>query len=170
MKTPLPLPSTDELRRLFDLDEQTGQLIRRIRNDVPARINKRFSGKVAGYTDSRGYIQVGIGRTLFLAHRIVWKMVHGDEPAELDHINNDPSDNRPCNLRRADRSENVANRRKRRKKVLPKGVFATPSGNYYASIRMRGVTTRLGTFSTVERAQAAYGKAAAEIHGEFART
>lgn len=167
-RIPVPLPSQADLLRLFTLRED-GVLIRNWQADVPLRINKRCAGKPAGYTNKLGYIQVGIGPVLFLAHRIVWKMTHGTEPPELDHINNNPSDNRPANLREASRSENTINRRRKAGKTLPKGVHLTNCGRFTAQIRTQGVVQRLGNFTTPEAAHDAYRAAATAQHGEFAR-
>ncbi|WP_220386166.1 HNH endonuclease signature motif containing protein, partial [Klebsiella pneumoniae] len=57
------------------------------------------SGSVCGYKRKDGYIRVKVDGALVMAHRIVWKMLHGDEPSFIDHINGDRSDNRPKNLR-----------------------------------------------------------------------
>lgn len=154
---------------MFDLNIETGILVRKWRDDIPRKINKRCAGKVAGYITKRGYIQVGIGYSLVLAHRIVWKMVHDEEPAELDHINGDPSDNRPCNLRVATRHQNLCNRAGKRGRDLPKGVRVNPFGNYLAQIQIDGKTVHLGTFGTVDEARAAYRSAATKHFGEFAR-
>lgn len=165
-----PLPSKDELQRLFILNAETGVLIRKWRDDIPNKINKRCAGKEAGYKSKRGYVQVGIGFTLFLAHRIVWKMVHDEEHAELDHINGDGSDNRPANLRPATRSQNLSNRGGKVGRDLPKGVRRNPFGSFLAQIQDNGRTIHLGTFKTIDEARAAYWSAATERHGEFARS
>lgn len=115
-------------------------------------------------------MQVSVGDGLALAHRVIWKMVYGTEPAEIDHRDGDPSNNRLSNLREATRSQNLANRRKRHGKLLPKGVQATPHGRFRAEIHARGKTLSLGNFQTPEEAAHAFQVAASAMHGEFART
>lgn len=64
-------------------------------------------------TDRNRYL-VGIGYHTYFAHRIVF-FIHNpdmDQQLEIDHINGDTSDNRICNLRVANRSENRCNTRK----------------------------------------------------------
>lgn len=163
-----PLPTQEELRQLFMLDEATGVLVRRHNPNIPDRMNKRCAGKPTGCPNTRGYLQVGIGQELFLAHRIIWKMVHGTEPERIDHRDMNPNNNRPDNLRAADHSQNLCNRARVKNKELPKGVFKKRN-KFLAKITTRGITTYLGTFSTVEEAAAAYAAAAKVLHGEFGR-
>ena len=47
----------------------------------------------------------------YLAHRIAWKIYYGEEPpALIDHIDQDPLNNRISNLRKATRSLNAMNK------------------------------------------------------------
>ncbi|WWT39873.1 putative HNH endonuclease [Microcystis phage Mwe-JY08] len=169
-RTPVPLPPREELQRVFLYSPSSGELIWRARDDVPRRVRKRFAGKPAGHKSNRGYVQVWAWGRLYLAHRIVWKMHHGDEPAILDHIDGDPANNRIENLRPASQVQNQANRKRTRGRELPKGVRRTTAGNFLAVITARGHRGRyLGTFPTVEQAQAAYFREAQAAHGEYAR-
>ncbi|MAD95797.1 MAG: hypothetical protein CMB99_00575 [Flavobacteriaceae bacterium] len=103
------LPSVTELHELFTLDLTTGRLFWKEREDNP-QFNAKFAGKEAGSVDERGYVRVQIGRgNVCLAHRIIYKMVEGEEPVMLDHINRDKSDNRLTNLRAANNSINKRN-------------------------------------------------------------
>ena len=163
------LPSQEELRRMFALDAETGTLVRRWRDDIAEKINKRVAGKKTGYVTKRGYVQVGIDAKLYYAHQIVWKMVHGEDVTELDHINGDRSDNRLANLRPATRSQNLSNRGRKVGKTLPKGVRQNPFGRYLAQIQINRRTVHLGTFTTIDEAHAAYRTAATETFGQFAR-
>lgn len=170
MADPISLPSRDDLLRMFGYNADTGILTRKWRDDIPQKINKRCAGKMAGHRSKRGYVQVGIGPTLFLAHRIVWKMVHDEEPSELDHVNGDRSDNRLANLRKATRSENLSNRGRKPGKALPKGVKRSASAaTFHAEIHVCGRTVYLGSFKDVASAHAAYCAAAIHHYGEFAR-
>jgi len=64
--------------------------------------------------------------------KIVFCLYHGRWPKkgyDVDHINNKPWDNRPCNLREGTKSENATNRRLfRRSKSGIKGVFKAKKG------------------------------------------
>jgi len=94
-----------------------------------------------------------------------------DVPAKLvvDHRNGNTLDNRKENLRVCTQGENILNSRVRhnKKEGLPKGV--TRHGKKYAArIRKDNMTSYLGTFIYIEDAEAAYKKAAEELHGQFA--
>jgi hypothetical protein len=49
-----------------------------------------------------------------------------------------------------------------------KGVWMTRQGEYVAEIRVAGQKTYLGCFETLEKANAAYLKAAKKVFGPFA--
>jgi hypothetical protein len=88
----------------------------------------------------------------------------------VDHINGDSLDNRRCNLRIANKSQNAANGVLRRDSTNPfKGICRSKSGNaWVARIRSMGKQIHLGTFRTAEDAHEAYKKAAKVVFGEFA--
>lgn len=164
------LPSQSELRRLFDYQPDTGLLIWKPRPEMDARWRGRFEGKVAGHVSKRGYVQVQVGGRLALAHRVIWKWLHDEEPPEVDHRDTDRSNNRELNLRASTRSQNLANRKARPCRTLPKGVQLTAHGRYRAEMHADGKTIHIGNYSTPELASAAFAKAVAERHGEFARS
>lgn len=164
-----PLPSCERLHELFSLDERTALLVRKAAPGMLPRIAKRFAGKPAGHVNALGYVQVLIDGRSYLAHRIIWKMIHGSEPEVVDHVDGDPSNNRPENLRAATQALNVRNSRRKAGKGLPKGVHATAEGRFRAEITADGARQRLGHFSTPEAAHEAYRSAAIAQHGAFAR-
>jgi hypothetical protein len=58
-----------------------------------------------------GYRTVNIMGLNYLAHRVVWSIVHGANPLHvIDHINGNRGDNRPGNLRDVTHAENMRNR------------------------------------------------------------
>lgn len=89
----------------------------------------------------------------------------------VDHKNRDGLDNRRENLRRADKSQNLANSRKRRGCTSQfKGVFWNKNQKKWESrCQCRGVYHRLGFFQDEIEAAKAYDKKAIELFGEFAR-
>lgn len=106
------------------------------------------------------------GRTVrCLAHRIIWAAAHGTYPGcDLDHINNDPTDNRLANLRLATRSQNLSNATRRKSGL--KGAYW--SGSRWFSMVWDGSRLRhLGTFATEAEAHAAWCRAKIEIAGPF---
>ena len=102
---PRELPSVEVLREYFNYDPETGELTRA--KQTGPRFNK---GCKATVLNKAGYLQVGLHNKIYLAHRLIWKLHTGEEPSIIDHINNDPTDNRICNLRNVTLSDNQHNR------------------------------------------------------------
>lgn len=60
--------------------------------------------------NTAGYPIIRFANNARLVHRLVYMMVNGNVPKELDHINNDRTDYSIANLRPATSSENKANK------------------------------------------------------------
>ncbi|MDE2436463.1 MAG: HNH endonuclease [Sphingomonadales bacterium] len=72
--------------------------------------NAIHAGSVAGGVGNHGYIQVGFAGCRYMAHRIAWAIYHGAWPEDqIDHINQDRTDNRILNLRSVSQTENSRN-------------------------------------------------------------
>ncbi len=175
----IPLPDRVYLEECFAYDPDSGALIWRHRPrehflSIRAQrsVNTRFAGRQAGYID-RGHLAVRIDLKLYVAARVIWKIMTGEEPPDLvDHENVNGLDNRWDNLRPATGSDNGCNSPRPRKpgKTLPKGVHRHPCGKFQAGITRYGTFHYLGLFNTPEEAHAAYVEAAHRLHGEFANT
>lgn len=77
-----------------------------------AQWNAIYAGKEAFSSKSRsGYMKGAILGRHMNAHRVIWALVNGVWPKEIDHINGDKADNRIENLRSVTSSENNKNRR-----------------------------------------------------------
>jgi hypothetical protein len=173
------LPTKDELDALLMLDLKTGELRWRERGDEFFKAsrycrawNSRFSGEIAGGIDPQGYIRLAIFRSFYMAHRIVLKMVTGDDFGAMfvDHIDGNRANNRPSNLRVASNAENCRNRgSNRNSKTGVKGVTRR-FGGFIATIGVDGRIKHLGLFKTIDDARGAYAEAAEIYHGKFART
>jgi len=172
------LPDAAYLRECLDYDPETGVFRWRERplsHFVSARgrwqWNPKHVGKIAGSLDPLGYRLIGIKGVLLRAHRLAWVLMRGGPvPSEIDHIDRDPDNNRISNLRAATRSENMGNTPMRRDSTVgAKGIQRQPNGRFQAVIRHKNMRFCVGTFDTVEEASAARKKAAAFLHGEFAR-
>jgi hypothetical protein len=100
-------------------------------------------------------------------HRLITSAKPGEQ---VDHINANGLDNRRSNLRICSASQNIANARKKSGNFTSKfkGVCRT-KGGWKAQITLDYKKFCLGTYSTEERAAAAYDAAAREKFGEFAR-
>lgn len=174
-----------ELMAVLDYDKETGVFTWKARpvtensREHARKFNGRFAGKPAGSChrtgDGRVYRAIKIEQKAYLAHRLAWLYVHGVWPnGEIDHIDNDASNNRIANLRDITSAENKQNRtapaRKSRSGRL--GVlYIRATGKWQAKITINGEVKYLGTFADREEAYAAYLTAKRELHpfGELAK-
>lgn len=136
---------------------------------VPAfQIDDEFAEQVLARKwtlNGHGYPTAQVDGKCWYLHRFVWHIRHGGVPPILDHINEDPLDNRLANLRPATKALNKRNcRHGRRKFGLPSGVYfqADKALPYRAQITTRGRRRHLGYYRTSEEASAAYELARAE--------
>src|SRR5690606_24034484 len=69
--------------------------------------NRIAAGSAAGTVMNAGYVHIQVDGVLYLAHRLAWRMVTGDDPgpAQIDHKNRNRTDNRWVNLRLAPNRE-----------------------------------------------------------------
>lgn len=128
---------------------------------------KAVAGASAGTTRPDGYVSVTIKQKRYRAHRLAWFLVHGEFPIDmLDHINGDRSDNRIANLRIVTPSQNAINRAPHPRK----GVHLSPDGRtFYVRITLHRQNHYVGSYHSLEEAEAAYWKAAERLHGDYVR-
>jgi HNH endonuclease/AP2 domain len=171
-----PLPTQRFLQECFTYNSETGELRwrQRPRDHFPTlreyiRWNGRYAGTTAGRIGERGYRTVAVNDILYRAHRIIWKMMTGEEPPEIDHRDVDRRNNRWLNLRRATHSQNGGNRPiGPHSKTGFKGVYFDGRTNKFGSrIFVEGRMRSLGHFATAEQAHDAYCQAARQVWGEF---
>jgi hypothetical protein len=128
-----------------------------------------LAGSVAGYVDRRGYRHITIDGRLYRSARLAFLYMLGRLPVEADHEDVNPGNECWKNLREANHSQNNANRRAGRLgRSLPKGV-TRHRNKFRAQVCRDGRNIYLGIYDTPEEAAAAYAKAAAKVHGQFAR-
>jgi hypothetical protein len=116
------------------------------------------------------YAATNVQKVTLQLHRFILQLP--PRIPQVDHRNCDGLDNRRCNLRIANDSQQRANTR------LPshntsgfKGVFwVKRKRKYQASIKVNGRNIHLGYFKNKEEAAAAYDAAALHYFHEFART
>ncbi len=175
-----PLPSQLYLKQCFDYKPRLGVLVWRARplshfNSARAQaiFNGRFAGTVAGQVRARD-VKVSVDAVNYMAHRIIWMWVYGEDPGELeiDHRNNDPLDNRRSNLRKATVNQNRQNALKRSdntsgvKGVRRNGREGTRC--WIAEITVDGRMKYLGAFYSEAEATSAVRAARRSLHKEFA--
>jgi len=132
---------------------------------------KRLVGKQAGGIKQDGYRNIKINNKEYMSARLACLYMKGRWPLEeMDHKDTNRANDKWENLREATRAENTRNRNAKITSLIGlKGVKLTSSGKYEAAIRRNESYKYLGTFDTPEEAAEAYGKAATEAYGEFAR-
>jgi hypothetical protein len=183
------LPSQEFLRECFDYEPMTGVLRWRQRplshftsqtrrpEDAQRAWNNKMAGKIAGVLVFKtnghpDHVSVGIYVKLFPVHRVIFKLMTGEEPPpKLDHRDRHPFNNQWKNIRPATNIQNSQNTRVRRnQRTGLKGVWAY-GDRYRAVITIRVGEKRdrlgLGIFDTPEAAHAAYVEAARQHFGEF---
>lgn len=167
MATSNKIPLTLSLiKEHLSYDPETGHLRWRVKSC------RRNAGDIAGSPRGNGYTQVGLLGHVYHAHRLAWAITNGTWPIGhgIDHVNGVRDDNRLCNLRAADQSENLRNRGPtKRSSTGVKGVFRHPHGGYMAQICHRYKTIYLGYFKTIDDARAAYAAASVKYQGEYGR-
>ena len=101
------------------MERSSEQLIRHLKERYtydPAAgvVRNRKNQIVKGAVNSCGYLKLNIWVDGQLSqcklHQVVWALVYGCWPTQIDHINGNPRDNRIENLREVDQSENDMNR------------------------------------------------------------
>lgn len=154
--------NVEELKKILDYDQGTGVFTWKEFRGGSAK-----AGSVAGSIDSKGYVQIKIGRRLHLAHRLAWLWVHGVLPdSHLDHIDRNPGNNAICNLRPCTRNENHQNLGIRANNTSgTTGVsWVARSQKWLAYINAGGVRKRLGLFDSKSDAIEARLKGKVELH------
>jgi len=162
-----PLPDIATLYQILEYDPVYGIFIW-----IESR-PKCKKGSVAGSLNKDGYIYICINGIRYTAQRLAWLFFYNEDPGikQVDHINGDKVDNAIKNLRLATQAENMRNRTyHKRNKLKIKGVsYHATKRKYVAKICIDYKSIHIGYFDTPELAHMAYCKAAAELHGEFAR-
>lgn len=159
-----PLPSRHELNNLFRYEPDTGKLFWQRRDGYrfsglhreasAKKWNNRFAGKEIETALPSGHLYTSIWARKFLVHRIIWKMVHGVDAEDIDHINGDSSDNRLVNLRDVSHQENGRNMRLRKNNTSGvMGVYwSKPHEKWCARINVDYRTIYLGLFDQFDEA------------------
>jgi hypothetical protein len=168
--------TAEYVRSILDYDSETGIFTWK-RRPVSHFKNERYMkywhtrcyGKPVEYKHGDGYLQLSIDGKQYLAHRIVFLIMTGDIPKEIDHINNIKTDNRWENLRAVNRTQNNWNRyvRKDSSSGIKGVVFHPNSKKWRAQIRLGEKTKHIGLFHTKEEAGEAFADFAKKIQGEY---
>lgn len=121
--------------------------------------------------DGRGYVKrvTDCGSVNVFLHRFI---MNCPDDMQVDHINNDPLDNRKSNLRICTNNENQFNKKKNLKKINTskyKGVtLCAQTKRWRAQGNVNNKRVNIGRFNTEKEAALAYNEFAKKHHGEFA--
>jgi hypothetical protein len=179
MKARKVLPSQQYLLEVMSYDPESGRLywntrpLGHFKSEGYARQwNKKFAGKIAGSTNSFGYVVIRVDSILYNKNRLVWKLVYGADPVnEIDHKNTIRNDDRLLNLREATRGQNASNSSMRSDNTSGSiGVSkVTYNGKCRATINHNGKQKNLGHFIHQSSAILKYIEKSFELHEHFAR-
>ena len=156
----------DYLHEFFHYDSETGVFSRKKRTGSSTHV-----GDIVGSDNGSGYLVICLKSRLYYAHRIAWLYVYGEMPCRnIDHINGNRADNRICNLRLVNQSQNVANSKLSKANTSGcKGVtWRKDTNKWAAGLMLNYKRISLGSFKTKEEAAEAYKKGAMQHFGEYA--
>lgn len=152
-----PTPSKEYLDECLDYDPNTGILTWKVRplehfkNLRGQRVfNTQFSGKEAFIGKDIHNAKIGwINGRFYFAHRIIWKIMTGEEPPlVIDHKDQNPSNNRWENLREATNSQNGMNAKMKSNNTS--GIRGVCSYKGKWMVQIRGYR---GVYCTLEEAK-----------------
>ena len=154
------------LREYLAYSPETGHLTWIKKPSKKTNINTRAGSLVT----TTGYRSISFFGRTYLEHHLIWCWVHGEWSKEqLDHIDQDRSNNRISNLREVSKAENARNRsRNKDSRVGEVGIwFNKNTRKYVAEITMTqfGVKKKVfqKAFTNIEDAIAARKAKAIEL-------
>ena len=152
--------TSEVARQLLDYDPATGVLTWKFRGrhwfaseSTFKSWNTKYCGKEALTANNKfGYCVGLILRKQVKSHRVIWLIMTGEWPDQIDHINGIKNDNRWCNLRSVSNSENGRNQKLN--SVNKSGVIGVSQINnkWCARIKVNGQDKHLGHFETFDAA------------------
>lgn len=109
---------------------------------------KKSNKKVVGSLSGNGYVLTDFNGKKEGVHRLIYCMVYGHMPNEIDHLNHNQSDNRISNLRDGTHAENLRNRSigKNNKSGITGVWFNENTNRWIATIKHNGQYLYLGSF------------------------
>ncbi|WPJ68520.1 hypothetical protein OMDBNIEC_00034 [Salmonella phage STP-SP5] len=152
---PKPLPDQKYLQKILTYCSETGVLTWNQRFNART---KQYEGCIAGYilktNSGKKYISIEIDQNVYLAHRIIWKMLYNEEPDQIDHDNGNGLDNRLINLNKSNKFINACNHKRRKDNTS--GVTGVSFHKRYQKWQVRinnkGQRIHLGNYDTFEEA------------------
>lgn len=155
------MPSQKLLKQLFDYDPDTGNLYRKSNGAIAGhdKWKRRAAGHDKEMASGKRYRYVKVKQRAYHAARLIWIIVYGLIPRGMcvDHIDQNPLNNKLSNLRLVTPAENARNRPLRADNTTGcTGVFRYKKyNNWVAKFRVNGKDVHIGYFDTFEEAKAA---------------
>lgn len=158
-------PSIEHLRNRYEVRE--GVLFYRSRFNP-----RRAGGEPVGHKTKAGYVQVTCQYYRCHAHQIAFAIANGRwADKALDHIDGNPCNNDPSNLREASAAENCRNQKRNSRNTSGvKHVGWNTSRNKW-QVQIKAGSRRISRIAnTLEEASAIAEKLRKQLHGKFARS
>ena len=156
----------EQIKQKIHYDKLTG--IFRWRYGGQSHAGKKQPWSIAGSLHNCGYIQIGINKNRYLAHRLAWMYEYGEWPKQyIDHINGNRSDNRISNLRDVSHQTNLQNQKTKNTKNTSgfMGVdWQNKRNKWRASIKINKKSKFIGYFDKAEQAYEAYLNVKRQFH------
>lgn len=154
----------EKVKELFWYED--GQLY----NRGPRAGGKVKAGSLVGCINNTGYLRTESEGKKYLVHRLIFLYHKGFMPAEIDHEDGNPLNNKINNLRAATHFQNMANVKKPITNTSGlKGVcWHKREQKWRAQINVNNKKMYLGSFASREQAHEAYKAAALHHFKEFA--
>ena len=151
------------------LEYKDGDLYWRVNRGGKAKVGT----KAGAYSTSDGYIYVSIDGKKQAAPRLIFLLLKGYLPEEIDHIDRNRTNNKIDNLREANHAQNMFNCSKHISNTSGiKGVsWCDTTKSWQARIRVgKGNRISVGYFKSLDKAEQAMKIARLQYHGVYAHS
>ena len=156
---------------MSNLQKRLNELFEYVDGDLYRRITVQGSpaGNKVGWVNSTGYKWVNFDRKKMLMHRVVFVMFHGYEPALIDHIDGDKTNNKIENLREATKSQNGFNRKihTNNRSGCKNVCWNKQSNCWIVKLRVNKKLIYFGRYKDLDLADLVAHEARSIYHGEF---
>ena len=155
-----------ELKELVNYDKDSGIFTWKKKTSNRVKV-----GSVVGNLHNCGYIEMRVGGTRCLAHRLAFLYEHGYMPNLVDHVNGNKQDNRICNLREATYQRNAYNSKIRsdNKSGVRCVSWNKTSNKWEVRVKLNGKLNHYGNYSDLDVAKKVADKIRNLEHKEFYR-
>jgi hypothetical protein len=159
-----------ELQKRFNeaFDLRDGRIYWKINTNK----SKNFVGKEAGCRTSNSYGSVNLDGVQYCIHKVIFCMVHGTMPDQVDHIDGNRQNHRIENLRPASNAENGMNKpaQSNNKTGIKNVCWNSTHRKWAVQVQAYGRRVFSKLFDSLELAELAAEEARNKYHGEFARS